>query len=67
MRHAYEKFPILPMLNNSEQIITDSLKNIVETRIICLRNMFSDNGEYDGRRILSVRWVQDGVNPTWPP
>ena len=39
-----KKFPILPMLNNSEQIITDSLTNIVETRIVCLRNMFSDTG-----------------------
>ena len=39
------KFPILPMLNNSEQIITDSLKNIVETRFVCLRNMFSDTGK----------------------
>ena len=41
------KFPILPMLNNSEQMITDSLKNIVETRILCLHNknnMFSDTG-----------------------
>ena len=46
MRHEYEKFPILPMLNNSEQIITDSLKkNIVETRIVCLGNMFSDTGK----------------------
>ena len=38
-----KKFPILPMLNNSEQMITDSLKNIVETRILCL-HMFSDTG-----------------------
>ena len=37
------KFPILPMLNNSEQIIIDSLKNIVEPRILCL-HMFSDTG-----------------------
>ena len=37
--------PILPMLNNSEQIITDSLKNIVETRILCLHIiMCSDTG-----------------------
>ena len=28
------KFPILPVLNNSEQIIIDSLKNTVEPRIV---------------------------------
>ena len=39
-----KKFPILPMLNNSEQMITDSLKNIVETRILSLHYMFSDTG-----------------------
>ena len=40
-----KKFPILPMLNNSEQMITDSLKNIVETRILGLHiYMFSDKG-----------------------
>ena len=39
-----KKFPILPMLNNSEQIIIDSLKNIVGPRILCLHNMFSDTG-----------------------
>ena len=39
------KFPILPMLNNSEQIIIDSLKNIVEPRMLCLHIiMFSDTG-----------------------
>ena len=37
-------FPIHPILNNSEQMITDSLKNIVETRIVCLHIMFSDTG-----------------------
>ena len=63
MRLERKTFPILPMLNNSEQIITESLKNIVETRVLCL-HMFSDNGEYDGRRIVSVRWVQDGVHST---
>ena len=32
------------MLNNSEQIIIDSFKNIVEPRMLCLHNMFSDTG-----------------------
>ena len=36
-----KKFPILPMLNHAEQILIDSLKNIVETQILCL-HMFSD-------------------------
>ena len=36
-----KKFPILPMLNHAEQIIIDSLKKIVETRILCLHNMFT--------------------------
>ena len=32
------------MLNNSEQIITDSLNFFVETRIVCLHYVFSDTG-----------------------
>ena len=71
------KFPILPMLNNSEQIISDSLKNIVETRIVCL-HMFSDTGNtmedescrsavstmakiQHGRHELPVAWIARNV------
>ena len=39
-----KKFPILRMLYHAEQMITDSLKNIVETRIVCLHYVFSDTG-----------------------
>ena len=37
-----EKCPILPMLNHAEQISSILYKNIVETRICYLHNMFSD-------------------------
>ena len=49
-----KKFPILPMLNNSEQMITDSLKNIVETRIVCLHICFLIRG---------IRWKTNFVGP----
>ena len=48
------KFPILPMLNNSEQIIIDSLKNIVEPRILCLHICFLIRG---------IRWKTNFVGP----
>ena len=48
------KFPILPMLNNSEQIIIDSLKNIVEPRIVCLHICFLIRG---------IRWKTNCVGP----
>ena len=53
-----KKVPIFPMLNNSEQIITDSLKkNIVETQIVCLHICFLIRG---------IRWKTNFVGPLGP-
>ena len=53
-----KKIPILPMLNNSEQIITDSVKkNIIETRILCLHICFLIRG---------IRWKTNLVGPLGP-
>ena len=48
------KFTILPMLNNSEQIIIDSLKNVVEPRMLCLHICFLIRG---------IRWKTNVVGP----
>ena len=42
------KFPILPMLNNSEQIIIDSLKKYRRTANFMSTYMFSDTGKTMG-------------------
>ena len=39
-----KKIQFLRMLYHAEQIIIDSLKKIVETRIACLHYVFSDTG-----------------------
>ena len=39
-----KKIPILPMLNNSEQIITDSLKKDRRNANFMSTSMFSDTG-----------------------
>ena len=52
-----KKFPILPMLNNSEHIIIDSLKNIVGPRILCLHICFLIRG---------IRWKTNFVGPLGP-
>ena len=52
-----KKFPILPKLNNSEQIIIDSLKNIVGPRIVCLHICFLIRG---------IRWKTNCVGPLGP-
>ncbi len=52
-----KKFPILPMLNHAEQILIDSLKNIVETRILCLHICFL---------IREIRWKPNFVGPLGP-
>ena len=57
MRLENEKIPILPMLNHAEQIIIDSLKNIVETRILCLHACFLIRG---------IRWKTNFVGPLGP-
>ena len=67
MRLENEKIPYSPMLNHAEQIIIDSLKKYRRNANFMSTYMFSDSSECDGIRILSVRWVQDGVNATWPP
>ena len=50
-----KKFPILPMLNNSKQIITDSQQNIVETR-----NEMSTDICF---LIRGIRWKPNFVGP----
>ena len=49
-----EKFPILPMLNHAEHI---SLKNIVETQMVCLHICFLIRG---------IRWKRNFVDPLGP-
>ena len=39
-----KKFPILPMLNNSEQMLTDSLKKYRRNANFMSKYMFSDTG-----------------------
>ena len=52
-----KKFPILPMLNHAEHIIIDSLKDIVETRILCSHICFLIRG---------IRWKTNFVGPLGP-
>ena len=61
-----KKIPYSPHVKSCGTNYHRFSKKIVETRILYLHN-YVYYGEYDGRRISSVRWVQDGVNPTWPP
>ena len=57
------KFPILPMLNNPEQIIIDSLKNIVEPRILCLHICFLIRGRWKTNFVgpLGLRWRKSNM------
>ena len=52
-----KKFPILPMVNHLEQIIIDSLKNIVGPRILFLHICFLIQG---------IRWKTNVVGPLGP-